>query len=358
MRILAIDIGAGTQDLLLFDPERELENCPALVLPSPTVIVAERIRQATARREPVVLTGVTMGGGPSAWAARDHARAGLPIAATPAAAQTFDDDLEVVRALGVTVVSEDEAARLPGVHLRLSDIDREAILSTLARFGLEPPAGWAVAVFDHGAAPPGFSDRRFRFDYLASRAPGGLTAFGFWAAEVPPALTRLRAVSAELSGLGPVLVMDTGPAAVLGALDDPQVRARLPGLVVNIGNFHTIAFLLDDGGIAGLFEHHTGELRAEDLERFLHRLAAGVLTNEEIFASQGHGAIVYRAVAGALPPVALTGPRRALLRGSSLRPYVAAPHGAMMLTGCFGLLRAWAAKDPVQRLAIEQRLAA
>ena len=41
-----------------------------------------------------------MGGGPSAWAAEDHARAGLPIYATPDAARSFNDDLEAVASNG------------------------------------------------------------------------------------------------------------------------------------------------------------------------------------------------------------------------------------------------------------------
>ncbi|MBV9020505.1 MAG: hypothetical protein JOZ71_07300, partial [Ktedonobacteraceae bacterium] len=38
----------------------------------------------------------------------------------------------------------------------------------------------------------------------------------------------------------------------------------------------------------------------------------------------------------------VTGPRRELLRGSTLYPYEAVPHGDMMEAGCFGLLRALA----------------
>jgi uncharacterized protein (DUF1786 family) len=352
VRILALDVGTGTQDVLLFDPEREIENCVQFVLPSPTALVAERIRAATRRREPVVLTGRQMGGGPSAWAARDHALAGLPIVATPEAATTFDDDLDRVREIGITIVSEDEALRLPGVRLRLGDVDRERLLSVLAAFDVPPPDGWAVAVFDHGAAPPGWSDRAFRFDYLATRVDHGLPALGFRASEVPPAMTRLQSVVAELADVGPLLVMDTGPAAVLGALDDPTVRC--PGVVANLGNFHTLAYALDEQGIAGLFEHHTGELTAAQLERFLLRLADGSLTNREVFDSQGHGAIVRRSLAAA--PLAVVGPRRALLAGSTLSPYFAVPHGAMMLAGCFGLLRAWAAKDDAVREAVESRL--
>jgi uncharacterized protein (DUF1786 family) len=36
MKILAIDIGAGTEDVLLYDDEkRSIENCIKMVLPSP-----------------------------------------------------------------------------------------------------------------------------------------------------------------------------------------------------------------------------------------------------------------------------------------------------------------------------------
>ncbi|HTD80322.1 MAG TPA: DUF1786 family protein, partial [Chloroflexota bacterium] len=109
MQILTVDVGTGTQDVLLFDSERELENCFKLVLPSPTVVIADRVRAATAARRRVVLSGVTMGGGPSHWATMDHVRAGLEAFATPDAARTFDDDLNAVAEMGITVVSDDEA---------------------------------------------------------------------------------------------------------------------------------------------------------------------------------------------------------------------------------------------------------
>jgi len=52
----------------------------------------------------------------------------------------------------------------------------------------------------------------------------------------------------------------------------------------------------------------------------------------------------------------VTGPRRDLLKGSPLAPYLAVPHGDMMLAGCFGLLRAYAAKDPAVAEVVEARL--
>jgi hypothetical protein len=40
-----------------------------------------------------------------------------------------------------------------------------------------------------------------------------------------------------------------------------------------------------------------------------------------------------------------------------MRPYYAVPHGDMMLAGCFGLLRAAAARVPEWRAEIEASLA-
>jgi len=76
MRILAVDVGTGTQDVLLFDTTREPENALKMVMPSPTQLLAERIREATRAGEDLLLTGVTMGGGPCAWAADEHIKAG------------------------------------------------------------------------------------------------------------------------------------------------------------------------------------------------------------------------------------------------------------------------------------------
>ncbi len=354
---------------MLFDSEQELENAVQLILPSPTVVVGEQIRAATRRGQTVVLDGVTMGGGPCAWAATDHLQAGLPLAATHAAALTFDDDPAKIASMGVQVVDEAEVAGLVtggAARVTMRDFDPEAILQAVAGFGVDPQVdALAVAVFDHGNAPPDVSDRRFRFDYLAERlAEGGrddLTAFAFLREAIPPEMTRLAAVAGSVRGpLAelPLLAMDTGPAAVLGALEDPAVAAaaRTDALVVNVGNFHTLAFHLAGGRVAGLFEHHTGELTEAQLGQFLARLAAGTLTNAEIFDSQGHGALVLEASGGVPALCAVTGPRRAKLPALPWPTYAAVPYGDMMLTGCFGLLRALARHLPAAYTPITRRL--
>jgi uncharacterized protein (DUF1786 family) len=360
MRILTVDIGTGTQDILLCDSDGPIENSLQLVMPAPTQIIADRIRAATAARRAVLLTGVIMGGGPCQWAANDHLRAGLPLYATPTAAQTFNDDLDSVRRDGVTIVGADEALALRDVErIALRDLDIDAISAALAAFGVAPRYdALAVAVFDHGNAPPDLSDRIFRFNYLATRfsTGRGLLALGFRREQVPPEMTRLLAVTATAPDDLPLLMMDTAPAAVLGALDDPLVRAQDDLLVANVGNFHCLAFHLLHGQIAGCFEHHTGELTLPQLEGFLERLGDGTITNEEIFGSMGHGALVLQPSAGARPYLTVTGPRRALLHASRLRPYFAVPHGDMMLAGCFGLLRAYAANYPECAEAITHAL--
>jgi len=348
MKILAVDVGTGTQDILLFDTDKEIENCFKLVMPSPTVLVAREIRAATVQGQDILLTGTIMGGGPCTWAVNDHLKAGYQVYATPKAAQTFDDDLGNVERMGVRLVDED-VPRLNGVRqIEMKDFNFDAIRNALHAFGVELEVNaLALAVFDHGAAPPGYSDRRFRFDYLEERlrSQSGLAGFAFWRAEIPDRFTRLQAVAGSAPPDLPVMVMDTGPAAVLGALEDRRVRAQDPVLIANLGNFHCLAFHLAAGEVVGVFEHHTGELTREELVTYLRKLADGSLTNQEVFDDMGHGALVFKPTNQTPDLFTIVGPRRGLLRNAALPIYQAVPHGDMMLAGCFGLIRAYAQKD-------------
>jgi uncharacterized protein (DUF1786 family) len=359
-RILAMDVGTGTQDILVLEAGTVIENAVQLIMPSPTALLAERVKQATADRVDLVLTGVTMGGGPDHWAVEAHLKAGLKVYATPDAARTFDDDLERVAAMGVRVIDAPDGAK-GARRLDLRDFYLAELMQALRAFGVSTAFdAVGVAVFDHGAAPPGVSDRRFRFDYLRDQVERGtgLEGFGYLAAEIPARMTRMRAVAASWTGREPLFLMDTGPAAVLGALDDAVVAGSDPVSVVNVGNFHTIAGLLEGRHIRGLFEHHTGELTRPKLEQYLDALAMGTLSNDRVFADMGHGALELGANARAPKQLAVTGPRRGLLDGSRLRPHLAVPHGDMMLAGCFGLLRAMAARLPDFAPVVEDQLGA
>jgi uncharacterized protein (DUF1786 family) len=363
MQILTVDVGTGTQDIYLWDSRLDPENGFKLVVPSPTMIVHRQIQAATRRGEAVLLSGEIMGGGPSQWAAEAHTKAGLAVYATPQAARSFNDELAKVEEMGIRVVSEDEAVRLPESVRRipLRDFDFSAIRSAFQPFGvsLDGLAAVAVAVFDHGNAPPEVSDRQFRFDYLDERLRSHpdfhhpLSAFAFRSGEVPAIMTRLQGVvnSAHRDPAFPndlpLVVMDTAPAAVLGATFDPRVGERERVMVANVGNFHTLAFRLGAGGrVEGVFEHHTGLLDLPELESLLVRLADGSLRHEDVFGHHGHGALIYDPTPLDLQAgeygLAVTGPRRGLMKTSRLRPYFAVPFGDMMIAGCFGLLAATA----------------
>jgi uncharacterized protein (DUF1786 family) len=350
MKILTVDIGTGTQDIFLYDSQLDIENGFKLVVPSPTMIVHRQVKAATHSQAPILLTGVMMGGGPSAWAVEAHARAGLPVYATPEAAKTLDDELDKVRARGIEIVSDDEAAALPDSVQRIQflDFNLPAIESALSPFGvtLRNLDAIAVAVFDHGDAPAGVSDRQFRFDYLDERirAKNSLSSFAFLSDNIPPIMTRLQAVAQSAHGLDcPLIVMDTAPAAVLGASFDPIVSARRRKIIANIGNFHTLAFRLGEN-IEGVFEHHTGEIDLQKLESLLMQLADGSLRHQDVFDDMGHGALMYDSTEFVFGTddfdIVVTGPRRSMMRSvdNRLRPYFAVPFGDMMIAGCFGLL--------------------
>lgn len=351
MKILAVDVGTGTQDILLFDVRLNIENSFKLVVPSPTMIINRKIKTATKHGEAIVLTGVTMGGGPSHWAAMDHLKTGYKVYVTPLAAKSFNDDLDEIKEMGFQIVSEDEILKLPSsvIRIELKDFDFTAIADALMKFevSMNDLAAVAVAVFDHGNAPPKYSDRQFRFDYLLERISekDELSTFAFMANEIPKSMTRMQSVVASAQDVDiPLVIMDTAPAAILGASFDPKVREKEHTVIANIGNFHTLAFRMRKHKIEAVFEHHTGLVDLDKADRLISSLADGTLKHEDVFMDHGHGAIIYQGDRVDLTTgpygVAITGPRQSMMHASKLRPYYAAPFGDMMLAGCFGLLYA------------------
>ena len=363
MQLLAVDIGTGTQDIFFYNPELDIENGLKMVMPSPTMIVHNKIRHATRRRDSILLTGYMMGGGPSQWAARDHLKAECILFATMDAARTFNDDLDYVRReMGVTIVSEDEADALRGItRIELKDFDMVALAAAFASFDVQlNPDAIGVAVFDHGDSPPHYSDRQFRFDYLDQRIReyNNLAAFAYLSTNIPKIMTRLQAVANSYQSDAPLVVMDTAPAAVLGSMLDPVAARNDRVIFCNVGNFHTLAFRMESNRISGVFEHHTGEIDLAKLDSLIDRLAAGTLKHADVFDDMGHGALLYSETPLTTPAVVVTGPRRAMMRESKHQPYFAVPFGDMMIAGCFGLLAAMADTIPNQdvRDAIRESL--
>jgi uncharacterized protein (DUF1786 family) len=301
-----------------------------------------------------------------------HVRAGLAAYATPEAALTFDDELDRVEAMGVKLVSEDEVRGIDGEHVVLRDLDLDGIARALSAFDVGPD--WdaiAVGCLDHGNAPPGVSDRLFRFEHLRSVVveENDLRAFAYIPADIPEYLTRARTIARSLPSGVPAVFLDTGPAAALGALEDPLVRSQETQIILNLGNMHALAFHLCGEQVLALYEHHTGEMEQSQIVDFTRRLAQGTLEHEEVFGSKGHGVIYAEpnrpptaagadrsGVGGPGPFVAVTGPQRERVRGSALWPYMAAPHGDMMISGCFGMIRGLAYRWPELRGEVERAL--
>ncbi len=359
MRILAVDIGGLTQDILLFDTTQTIENCVKMIMPSPTSNLARKIRIATKAKRPIFFSGVNMGGGPSKRALSNHLKAGLKAYATPQAAATFDDDLDQVRGMGVDIVSREEAPRGSEIEvIETKDVHISAMEGALAAFEVDYQFdAIAIAVLDHGAAPPGVSDRVFRFQHLQETVQKGrnLIDFAYLADEIPPHLTRMKAVQQSMERDLPLLVMDTPVAAAIGAAEDSEVNRHSHKVIVNVGNFHTLAFHLREETIMGFFEHHTRLLNSSKIDNLINKLVRGELTNEKVFNDSGHGCLILES-SSAMPFVTVTGPQRHLMADSKFTPYPAAPYGDMMLTGCFGLVRAFAQRVPAWQADIEKAL--
>jgi uncharacterized protein (DUF1786 family) len=129
--------------------------------------------------------------------------------------------------------------------------------------------------------------------------------------------------------------MDTSFSAILGCMEE----VTGPSLVVNVGNGHTIAALVIEGKIEGLYEHHTHELTPEKLERDLGLLTKGELDGKKVFEDNGHGAITLNPYKREVH-FFVTGPNRDLFKGTRMKFTYAAPGGNTMMTGPMGLVRA------------------
>lgn len=330
--VLAIDVGSGTQDILVYQVGKNLENCPKFVVPSRTQIVAGQIRRATEQRKNVFLHGYLMGGGACAVALKKHLAAGCKAYATKEAALTFNDNLDWVTQMGVEICGE---APADSVSIWLGDIDVDSLNQALTAFGQEMPDKFAVAVQDHGFTETE-SNRTLRFrlweDFVKN--DGQLKSLVF-DKEIPAVYSRMRAVREIVPDS---VVTDTGTAALLGIMADPLVQPQLgKGIIaVNIGNSHTLAAAIRDGRVYGIFEQHTGVLDLASLNSLVKRFQSAQLTNAEIFEQGGHGATLHPDMRPGWEFVAVTGPRRGMAK--QLGWYEAAPYGDMMLTGCFGLL--------------------
>ena len=332
MNVFTLDVGKGTQDFLLYVEGENIRNCPKSVFPSPTRIVAEKVRKLAEAGKDILLTGYTMGGGPSSRAIIEAAKR-VRVYSLRKPALTINDNLEIVEKYGVKIVEEDFShENIEKVELK--DVDLKFYGDILSSLHFEIPDTLAIAVQDHGFSPKE-SNRKFRFKLFEKILKKSPYLESFLFKDVPPHYNRMKSVVESIRDFGEsinrefdVYITDTVFAAVAGAILDVK---EFPALVINFGNGHTIAAVVDkDRRIYSLLEHHTSIVKRIDFEDLLRRFIRGEVTNEEIYNQGGHGAYIGEVVD--VRDVVATGPN--VLRGFR----EANPIGDAMIVGNVGML--------------------
>ncbi|RLI82062.1 hypothetical protein DRP07_05970 [Archaeoglobales archaeon] len=342
MRILTIDVGTGTQDILLYDSNKNLKNCVKLILPSPTRIVASKIKKATEMDKDIFLSGYTMGGGPCTFAIKEHIRAGKRVISLPKPALTFNDDLKRVKEMGVEVVEEKEERQEKNLlEIEMRDVMLSEFNSFFGSINVDLPEKIFVAVQDHGFSPK-MSNRKFRFKVFERTVKeGNIYSFFYPGNDVPYYFNRMRSVVESIKDFGEengfefdVYVIDTVFAALIGAMTDAR---DFPAFILNFGNSHTIGAVVEKNGeIYSIFEHHTSILRKRGkrwIALFLKKFLNGEISNEDVFNDGGHGAFIKD----------LVKPKDFISIGpnTELSPYRIANLYDTMIAGNLGMIRAY-----------------
>ena len=331
-----MDVGSGTQDVLLTD-EQLSETRVKMVLPAPTQLYASIIKKT---RRDIFCDGYTMGGGAISSALIRHAEK-YRVVMTKEAARTVRDDLSQVKKKGIEI-GEEKDMKGRYEKLTLKDVDMEAFRASLEGLHCTLPSAddliVAIAVQDHGVAPIGTSDRVFRFSQIGDKIRKGATFKDFIFTKKTPAYSRVSAVIKSLNdeGYKHVLVMDTKIAGIFGGL----YGEKLPAIAIDVGNGHTTAAsIAEDGTIVGIFETHTYDLTPQKMARYLKKLADGTLTNEEVFEAGGHGAYIKEPIEPRI--IAATGPRRDMALKMKVKVKLASPLDDVYMVGPVGMVRAY-----------------
>ena len=339
MRILAIDVGTGTQDIMIYDSEKELENAIKLVLPSPHLFISQKIRET---ENDIYFDGEIMGGGKIKNTLLEHMEKGFNVVMEPTCAKTIRDNIEQVKSFGIEI-ADNEKSYDGYTKITLGDINITKLSEFLLGYDLEFDFDRiAIAVQDHGYNE-NMGDRDFRFEKIREKIsePTSPLEFGFYGEDLPEYFTRMKAVSRQVKNEGIEelpLVMDTKFASIAGMCYD-EVASKLNSFIaIDIGNGHTTAASVENGKIQGVFEHHTSSLTGESLERYINRLASGEITHEEVYNDHGHGAHVLNPISK-IEKVIVSGPKRELIEKTNLDWHHAAPGGDVMMTGTVGLIK-------------------
>jgi len=343
-KLLVLDIGAGTMDVLYYDTESGLHY--KAVAKSPVLHLAERVKELPGD---LLVTGTEMGGGALSQVLIQRAQE-YQVLITASSAATIHHDMGKVQSRGIVIIEQAEAERLsrdPKYSvMTLGDVDPERLKHIVKGLGI--PFSFdviGICAQDHGIPPEGTS----HIDYRHTIFKAGLDKNPFPHAllyqynEVPATFNRLTSIakSAALLPTEEVYVMDSGMAAILGATMDHQASLREKVLILDVATSHTVGAALVGGEIAGFFEYHTKDISPQRLESLLVSLADGELEHTQILREGGHGAYIREGFGfQATEIIVATGPKRRLLANSRLPIHFGAPLGDNMMTGTVGVLEA------------------
>ena len=338
MRILAIDVGTGTQDIMIYDDEKELENSIKLVLPSPHLLISQKIREI---ENNIYFDGEIMGGGKIKKTLQEHMEKGYNVVMEETPAKTIRDKISQVEALGIEIASPEKEYK-DYSKITLGDINITKLSKFLLGYDLEFDFDEiAIAVQDHGYNE-NMGDRDFRFEKFRQKLEKPIKPEEFaFKGNVPDYYTRMKSVERSIASEGiniQPLLMDTKFASIAGMCYDEIASTLNSFIAIDIGNGHTTAASIENGKIQGIFEHHTSSLTHESLENYLKRLADGVITNEEVYNDHGHGAHVINPISK-IEKIIVSGPKRELIEKTNLDWHHACPGGDVMMTGTVGLIK-------------------
>lgn len=349
MKILALDIGAGTEDILLYDNSKKIENCIKMVLPSPSLLYAEKVREYTKARKNLLIEGDTIGGGDFASALINHIEEGLRVLMTRKAAYSIRNNLQQIKDLGVEIVKKTSIFNnICFEKLIIEEINLEKIKRFLSNFNenMSDIDMIAIAVQDHGISAKNISNRKSRIlliKKILRKQDGKIEALCFIKENIPTSLLRMRSASEAIRRQIPktdFLIMDTAVAAIAGCLYRLNVKNTEIILLVNVGNGHTMATIVSNNKILGLIEHHTELLNPKKLNTLLSAFCDGSITDEEVYNDGGHGLFFLQKPPGIskISKFIATGPNREILENTNIRFEIATPAGDVMMTGPIGLV--------------------
>lgn len=347
--ILAIDVGKGTEDILLWDGKSSFENAIQLVAPSRTQLIADKLQQLVHQKNTIYIAGELMAGEP--WHKIVYEYLENPknsVIMTETSAKSLRYNLDQVRARGVKIVADAEFENdriTPDIST--ADIAWDRIKSLLHNSIIDHLQISTVLLCcqDHGDPQSNTSTRdyRMRTVYKQLDIRGDLSDLLMNFEDLPQDMPRYQAICQSAWRAFPHLdkkniwVMDSSPAVVLGAIENSERE-----IVVNVGNGHTIIVALAHGEVEFAYELHTGGVDAKRIERDLGAILDGSLTHEEVLENGGHGLYSRKTSKSKLAdylPYTLIGPNRKKL--FSLKCKLVHPIGNMMMAGPYGLIRAW-----------------